>query len=424
MLDKTAPSRSSGAKSVDARNCLSTDPNLSPIEEINREFAIIKTGGILCQQGGEDKFISVSQFRNWLANREMTASEWLAHPRRREYNSVVFRPGESTPNDYNLWRGFAYQPSRRGCCDHFLDHLQFNVCKGNIHHFNWVMSFFAEIVQKPMQKSGVSLVIRGTSGGGKTVVGQIIGSLFPRHYRLVDNPDQVTGKFNAHMSSLLMLHADEAFFAGDPRNAGKLRSMITRDEHIIEPKGLDSFRVPNYMRLFITSEESWVVPASLNERRFAIFGISDDSVGDRKFFTNMMDELDNGGRARLLYELMHFDMVDLRELPQTKELRDNKAHSLTKDQAWWVRCLERGTILGDGWPSLIDREAVLHAYCEDVRDRNAGKSTQTSLGILLNELVPDLGKPRGAYRLPDLDVCIDHFEKRFKMKISRPKRRL
>ena len=78
--------------------------------------------------------------------------------------------------------------------------------------------------------------------------------------------------------------------------------------------------------------------------------------------------------------------------------------------------------MGGKWENVVDREAVLRVYCEEVRDRNAGKSTQTSLGILLSEMVPDLGKPRGFYRLPDLEVCIAHFEGRTKMKIARPRR--
>jgi len=70
------------------------------------------------------------------------------------------------------------------------------------------------------------------------------------------------------MASLLLLQADEASFGGDPRSAGKLRSLVTRTEHVIEPKGVDAYRVPNYMRLMITSEEDWVIPASFKDVEF------------------------------------------------------------------------------------------------------------------------------------------------------------
>ena len=34
----------------------------------------------------------------------------------------------------------------------------------------------------------------------------------------------------------------------------------------------------------------------------------------------MFAQLDKGGRARLLDDLLHFDMVDLRKLPQTQSV--------------------------------------------------------------------------------------------------------
>jgi hypothetical protein len=64
-------------------------------------------------------------------------------------------------------------------------------------------------------KPGTSLVIRGKPGTGKTSVGEKLGSLLgEQHYELVADPRYVTGQFNSHMASLLVLHADEAFVLG------------------------------------------------------------------------------------------------------------------------------------------------------------------------------------------------------------------
>ena len=198
----------------------------SVIEEINREFAIVKTGGIICPLD-EDKVISTSKLKDWLANREVKAPQWLSSPDRREYNRIVFRPGDDDcGDDYNLWKGFSVKPSRKGSCDLFHLHVRENICRENDDHYNWIMSFFAEIVQSPMEKSGVSLVLRGPSGAGKTALGQVIGSLFPKHYMLVDSADQVIGRFNAHMARLLLLQADDTFF---PRHTQRRQAALARD---------------------------------------------------------------------------------------------------------------------------------------------------------------------------------------------------
>jgi hypothetical protein len=394
----------------------SSKPKLSAIEEINREFAIVKTGGIICPLN-DDKVISTSKLKDWLANRGVTAAQWLSSPDRREYESIVFRPGEHANGDYNLWKGFSVKASPKGSCDLFHEHVREHVCRGNERHYEWVMSFFAEIVQAPMEKSGVSLVIRGASGAGKTVVGEVIGSLFPQHYMLVDSPEQVIGRFNAHMARLLLLQADDTFFH-DTRNAGKLRSLVTRHEHVIEPKGVDAYRVPNYMRLFITSEEDWVVPASLRERRFAIFDIKDEKRGDTDYFARMFAQLDRGGRARLLHDLMNFDMVELRDLPQTRALKENKLKSLGPDMKWWVNCLERGAITGGVWNERITRDNVFASYRGAMPNSFSDRSTRTELGIFLRKVTPWLRGSRGEYMLPTLKECRDHFHKLFQVRIG------
>ena len=56
---------------------------------------------------------------------------WIAHPRRRQYEKVVFDPTDTDPHHYNLWRGFAVEPEPTKSCDRFLAHLRDNICAGN-----------------------------------------------------------------------------------------------------------------------------------------------------------------------------------------------------------------------------------------------------------------------------------------------------
>src|SRR5581483_3130098 len=166
----------------------------------------------------------------------------------------------------------------------FRDHLLQNVCGGDEQLFRWVFGFFAHIVQRPRERLGIALVLRGKRGVGKTKVGEVIGSLFPRHYFLVDDPRYVTGQFNAHMASCLLLQADEAVWAGDKSAEGRLKSLVTSAIHQIEAKGVDPIRLKNYIRLIMTSNEDWVVPAGKDERRFAVFDVDDRCLQDIAYF--------------------------------------------------------------------------------------------------------------------------------------------
>jgi hypothetical protein len=51
------------------------------------------------------------------------ADVWLNHRDRRQFEKIVFKPEEETPEHiYNLWQGFAYEP-KEGDCSLYLAHL-------------------------------------------------------------------------------------------------------------------------------------------------------------------------------------------------------------------------------------------------------------------------------------------------------------
>ena len=155
--------------------------------------------------------LSHSAFDHWFANRyvvhnnkRMTLSRyWMSHPERRHYEGVVFAPGRDVPGYYNLWRGFAVDP-KPGDCSKFLAHISDNICQGNQELFDWLIGWFAQLVQQPDVKLGSAVVLRGKEGTGKSIVGKTFGSLLGPHYVPVAKPELVTGRFNGHLSNCLL----------------------------------------------------------------------------------------------------------------------------------------------------------------------------------------------------------------------------
>ena len=76
-----------------------------------------------------------------------------------------------------------------------------------------------------------------------------------------------------HMATCLFLQADEAVSAGDKHAEGRLKGLVTSTVEMIEAKGVDPVKVDNHLRLMMTSNSDWVVPAGKDERRFAIFDV-------------------------------------------------------------------------------------------------------------------------------------------------------
>src|SRR6185295_6736742 len=161
-----------------------------------------------------------------------------------------------------------------------------------------------------------------------------------------DDPQRITGRFNSHMAACLLLQADEALWAGDKTAEGRLKGLVTSEYQLIEVKGVDQVLSPNFVRLMMTSNETWVVPAGPDERRFVVLDMDPRCAQNHEYFAEMTYELDHGGRARLLHDLLHFDLstVRLRQIPRTAALLEQKLSSLDPVEDWWKNRLDEGML--------------------------------------------------------------------------------
>jgi len=444
------------------RNALGAS-NASPrswgfdVEEINRSYALAIWGGkavVVNEQphGPVNDRVRVMMFESmnsWFANRitEIEGSDgkirpltwakaWHSHPDRRQYDGVEFWPNpdgtEGTPNYLNFWRGFDVKRSPAGSYNIFRDHLLTNVCDGDPELFKYVFGWMAHIVQKPRERLGTAIVLRGRRGTGKSKVGEVLGSLFSSHYFQVDDARYITGQFNAHMASCLLLQADEAVWAGDKAAEGRLKGLITSEMQMIESKGVDPIRLRNFVRVIMSSNEGWVVPAGMDERRFVVLDVNPRCAQNRAYFAEMDEELNNGGRERLLHDLLTFDLaqVDLWHLPQTQALLEQKIRSLdTIDDFWFNRLHEASK-----WPRQIACDHLYAEYLKAASQVGVGrKRGPAEFGKRLAKLVPGLRKPRltievepgvmeraYCYEMPSLYECRAAFDELLGQRVDWP----
>jgi hypothetical protein len=368
---------------------------------------------------------------------------WLQHPDRRDVLGLTFAPHGAPEDWWNLWRGFDVAPSDvplETACPVFLDHLRANVCGGDADLFAWLMGWFAHMVQRPAERIGTAVALVGKMGTGKTKVGEVIGALFSRHYVLVDSERYVTGQFNVHMATCLLLESDESFWAGDKKSVGRLKSLVTSKMHMIEKKGVDAVMMPNYVRLLMTSNEAWTIPAGLEERRWAVFQVGELAMQNKPYFAAIDAEMEAGGRAALLGHLLRFDLdsVDVRTIPRTRALVDQKIHSLDAHDMWWLERLKEGapTARWQHWPPYVvgtELYGSYHQFAERLGRQH--KLSEEQLAMHLRQRVPperpggevmprkrvtvhdsdEMGRPTTrrpwVYALPKLDACRAHFEK-------------
>jgi hypothetical protein len=370
------------------------------------------------------------------------AKAWHTHRDRRQYDGVEFFPNPDgaacTPNYLNLWRGFSVTASEVGSCEKFKDHLRVNVCQEDEGLYRYLIGWMAHLCQLPRDRAGIALVLRGRKGTGKTKVGEVLGSLFAPHYFLVDDARYLTGQFNAHMASCLLLQADEAMWAGDKAAEGRLKGLITSQIQMVEAKGIDPTRMENRVHIIMTSNEDWVVPASGDERRFFVLDVGSHCERNNVYFAEIDDELDHGGRARLLHELLSFDLekFNIFDVPQTKALLDQKLGSLSPIDEFWHSRLWEGILIhgDDNWRAAVARDELYGEYLREIKSRNMGRARSIAdFGKRLKKLVPAIRDTRPAiekepgvlkrtrcYEMPALQECRESFEKHLGQPMSWP----
>lgn len=415
------------------------------IDDMNRTYGVVIVGqrALIVMDSALDReatiervrFMNVDAFRLWLANRRSFvhgryhghADLWLESPRRRQYRCIEFKPAppgvdETSEGCFNLFRGFDVEPKANpDLAAAWLDHVRENIAGGDERLYEWIVSWFAWMVQRPRQRLGVSLVLRGGEGAGKTLTGKIVGSLFPANYFLIDDPRYLVGQFNAHLGSCLFLQADESFWAGDKQAQGRLQGLITSDFQMIEYKGVDPVRLPNYVSLMISSNEDWVVPVRLRGRRFAVIDVTARKLQDHKYFADLVRLYERPeARAALLHELVHWKIheMDLRKVPSTEALWTQKMRSMDGFTSWLHEFLvEGGLSPGAAWPDWVEC-ADMHSHyvrrCERLGIRHP--LGRENFGTTLHKMMPGMKRARKssdrryAYVLPSLEEARRAFE--------------
>jgi hypothetical protein len=339
---------------------------------------------------------------------------WLNSQRVRECDEYLFDPEHAYVAKspiFNKWRGFATHPIK-GDCGKLLSYLLNDICNGNEKiKYPWLMSWCAHMFQRPWEKPEIALALEGPKGIGKSLLFWILKWLLDgptkagkvqKYYHKVSKSKGLLPRFNVHLEENILLVSEEISLVGDKELIGAMTDFITSDTVTVEIKNGPIRDVKSYSRVGTTINDGHFVPATGDERRWAVFRVSDAHQEQKPYWNEIIQELKNGGAEALMYVFMNWDISDFnpRKCPETDELGDQKIDSLKGVTRWWYNKLCTGRLPlferlepGHNGPCKVITEKVQNDYLRLEKDAWLRTNFSTeSFGKQLRRVCPDFEK--------------------------------
>lgn len=329
------------------------------------------------------------------------AEIWLKSDGKKKYsNGTVFDPNPDrvdNPNVLNLWKGWAVEP-KKGNWSIIDDHIFKVVCASNPTLYNYTLGWLAKVIQQPHNQVEVALILRGEKGCGKGIFGHFIRNLFSNAGLHINNACHLIGRFNTHLRTTAFLFVDEAIWAGNHEHENILKTLVTDTTLTIEEKHGSVRNRRNRLSILMCSNNEWVIPASKDERRYCVLDVNGEFIGNRAYMTALHQATqDKEVQAAFLYEMLNMDLsrYEIRDIPETKGLSDQRAQSLPSIGQWWMDVLEREKIYYPkhaidqvkAWYEVVSVELLwlsYSQYCEEMRVRSP--QNRVELGKFMSKI--------------------------------------
>jgi hypothetical protein len=276
---------------------------------------------------------------------------WLTRKNRYTYDGLIFDADAeevSEADEINLWRGFAVAENPDGDWGLMKDHIRTVIAAGDPASFDYILRWIAYAFQNPTHQCEVAIVLLSEGRGtGKGFLGRALCDIFGGHALHIAKRKLLVGQFNSHFMQTAFLFCDEALWPGFKEDEGALQTLISEPMMMIEPKGVNAFMMPNALKVLMASNNKWVVPAAGDDRRYAVFEVSDARKQDHAYFGKIAAQLAAGGLGAMLHELRTWDLQGWHprdNIPQTAALAAQKMLSVKPERRWLAGYLESGVL--------------------------------------------------------------------------------
>ena len=332
--------------------------------------------------------------------------KWLDDPQIRKYERMVFKPFplQVQSNEYNTWTDFEilntpYIPNDK-IIERFLEYI--NNLFNNPDIVNYLLAYFANRIQTPAERNKVCVILYGEEGDGKNrffdIFKNIIGE---KYFTELESGKKLFDTHSCIEKECLFICVNEAKGKDNYENADILKGRITTDTLIVNPKGIQEFKIDNYCDYIMTTNNYNAVHIQDKSRRYLLVETTSYYSRNSEFFNSFSNDIvENKKALRVIYEyLMNFNVksiipsgnfqnhIPITEIQQTI-IKDNK----NKIELFLRDLVDSGDYDTDNIfdEDKIKNSALFSCWCEwieknKIKNEYNSVSFGTRFGILIKK---------------------------------------
>jgi hypothetical protein len=211
-------------------------------------------------------------------------------------------------NCFNLWRPFAMELYTEPYLENdeavqfILNHIKI-LCNHDEIVYQYLINWIAQMIQFPEIKTVVITMISNEGAGKGTLMKLFAKMLGNKKILETSTPSRdVFGSFNSLMSDYFLVNLNELSKAETKGNEGQFKQMVTDGKLTINSKGVAQYQIDSYHRFFITTNNLDPITTKKDDRRNVIIRSSDEKIGDKDYFNEINDYLDDEAIVKCVYE--------------------------------------------------------------------------------------------------------------------------
>ena len=359
---------------------------------------------------------------------------WFGHIDRKDIDRIVFNPREDHEiTEFNIWKGFKIKQKNKGepCkIQHFLNHIKHIWANDDEPTYNYILNWFARLLQKPYKKNNICLVLHSIEGVGKSFILDMIGKIIGNEYYIsTSNLKNILGDFNGDAEGKILVNLNETGMWYDKKVVGSFKEFITDSTISINKKGVQQYTIDNYCNTIITTNEDHIVNINGQDRRFNILECNNKKYN--KEYYNKIAQTDLQALADYFYD-RDISNYDSRDFIKSDLHMQQVKKNMDSVELFYTEYLE-GDIMGNGCDvknpyydkydeepeRTISKEHIFNLYNTRKMGSHDSKVNNRAFWIKMKKLCPSMiigkanQKTKAKITFPSKEIADEEYNKYF-----------